>query len=125
MPLEAARIDLLDAHCQYLAGRKAMAQRMLRAARAQFEALGATAYKALAERGAAHWGVALDGGLDPLGPLTQREKEVARLTCQEMTYQAIADQLHIGMKTVDTHHQNIYKKLNITNRTELKRLLDL
>jgi DNA-binding NarL/FixJ family response regulator len=124
MPLEAARIDLLDAQCRYLAGREAAAERVLRAAYVQFEEIGATAFSALAERSAAAWGIALHEVPDPFRPLTAREKEVARLACEGKSYQAIADLLHITLKTVDAHHQNIFRKLDITSRGELKKLLD-
>ncbi|HOB28277.1 MAG: LuxR family transcriptional regulator [Dethiobacteria bacterium] len=51
--------------------------------------------------------------------LTGREKEIIRLVSLGLSNQEIADQLFISDKTVKTHLSNIYKKLEMTNRTEL------
>jgi DNA-binding NarL/FixJ family response regulator len=42
--------------------------------------------------------------------LTEREKEVLLLICEEYTSQQIADKLFIGRRTVDTHRQHIIEK---------------
>jgi DNA-binding CsgD family transcriptional regulator len=124
MPLETARIDLLIAQCEYRAGREAAAERSLRTAHAEFKAIGATAFTELAERSASDMGIALAAAPDPLKRLTPREIQVALLACEGRTYQAIAKELGIEINTVDTHHQNIFRKLNVSGRTELKNLLD-
>ncbi len=46
-------------------------------------------------------------------PLTNREKEVLQLICQEYSSQEIADKLFIGRRTVDTHRQNILQKAKV------------
>jgi len=51
--------------------------------------------------------------------LTGREKEIIRLVSLGLSNQEIADQLFISDKTVKTHLSNIFKKLEINNRTEL------
>jgi DNA-binding CsgD family transcriptional regulator/tetratricopeptide (TPR) repeat protein len=124
MPLEAARIDLLLAQCEYRAGHEAATDRELRTAYTQFKAIGATAYAELAERSASDWGIAVAAAPDPFRWLTRREAEIARLACEGKTYQAIADSLGIAFKTVETHHRNIFLKLNVKGRAELKRLLN-
>lgn len=55
--------------------------------------------------------------------LTQREREIAELLFEGLTYQAISDQLHISLPTVKTHSSNVYKKCSVKNRNELSRLL--
>jgi len=52
-------------------------------------------------------------------PLTQREKEVARLLCQGKTSKDIAGQLYISTNTVNTHRKSILKKLGLKNTQEL------
>lgn len=42
--------------------------------------------------------------------LTQREKEVIQLICQEMSSSQIAEKLFISKRTVDAHRANIYEK---------------
>lgn len=51
--------------------------------------------------------------------LTEREKEIARLLVQGITYQSISEQLFISLATVKTHASNIYKKCNVKTRHEL------
>ncbi len=45
--------------------------------------------------------------------LTAREREVLQLVAEGETHQQIADILHISVRTVDTHCNNIMKKLDI------------
>jgi DNA-binding NarL/FixJ family response regulator len=45
--------------------------------------------------------------------LTLREREILQLIAEGNTHQKIADLLHISARTVDTHSNNIMKKLDI------------
>lgn len=54
-----------------------------------------------------------------LGKLTDRELEVLRLTGQGKDNRRIAQELHISLKTVDTHRGHIKTKLGLKNGTEL------
>lgn len=45
--------------------------------------------------------------------LTSREREILQLVAEGHTHQSVADQLHISVRTVDTHCGNIMKKLDI------------
>lgn len=45
--------------------------------------------------------------------LTAREREILQLVAEGHTHQDVADQLHISVRTVDTHCGNIMKKLDI------------
>jgi two-component system, NarL family, response regulator LiaR len=51
--------------------------------------------------------------------LTEREKEVIRLIANGATSRAIADSLHISIRTVDTHRANIMEKVGVHNTAEL------
>jgi DNA-binding NarL/FixJ family response regulator len=51
--------------------------------------------------------------------LTQREQEVLDLLVQGLTNEAIANQLIISKHTVARHRENIMRKLNLHNRSEL------
>jgi len=51
-------------------------------------------------------------------PLTEREKQVARLMCQGKTSKEIAKQLYISANTVNTHRKSILKKLGLKNTQE-------
>lgn len=55
---------------------------------------------------------------DPLVPLTTREKEVLTLVGQGANNQEIAEKLFVREVTVKTHLNSIFKKLNVTNRTQ-------
>ena len=51
--------------------------------------------------------------------LTEREVELLSHLADGATNNEIADTLHISPKTVSRHRENIMKKLNLRNRTEL------
>jgi len=55
--------------------------------------------------------------------LTPREMEVAQLAAQGKRNSEIARDLHISVRTVETHLTNIYAKLGVRSRTELARLI--
>ena len=50
--------------------------------------------------------------------LTAREREILGLMAAGMTNPQIAAQLVIGAGTVKTHTLNIYRKLEVANRTQ-------
>ena len=53
--------------------------------------------------------------------LTKREMEVAELCAQGLISKEIASKLKISQRTVETHKNNIFKKLGINNTVELVR----
>jgi DNA-binding NarL/FixJ family response regulator len=60
--------------------------------------------------------------LDPeLDQLTTREREVLRHIARGYAYKEIARQLHISVKTVETHVSAVLRKLQLSNRSELTR----
>jgi DNA-binding NarL/FixJ family response regulator len=53
--------------------------------------------------------------------LTNREMEVLRLLAQGLTSAQIAQQLIIGLVTVNSHGRSIYSKLGVTSRSAATR----
>jgi two-component system, NarL family, response regulator NreC len=58
---------------------------------------------------------------DSFHELTEREREVLKLTVEGFSNQEIADKLIISPKTVDTYRARIMEKLNLHHRSELIR----
>ena len=56
--------------------------------------------------------------------LTAREREIASLVVAGRATRAIAEELVISERTVETHIAAIYRKLGVSNRSALARLLD-
>jgi len=55
---------------------------------------------------------------EPIDELTNREKEVLALVAKGASNGEIAEKLFVREVTVKTHLNNIFKKLNVTNRTQ-------
>jgi DNA-binding NarL/FixJ family response regulator len=67
---------------------------------------------------------ALTNGSQPQEPtqlLSNRELEVFRMIGQGLTSGAIANQLHLSRHTIDTHRENIKRKLGARDAGELNR----
>jgi DNA-binding NarL/FixJ family response regulator len=79
----------------------------------------------------AHVPTALDSWREPLGPapsdapLTRRELEILRLVAEGHSNSEVARMLWVTEQTVKFHLSNIYRKLNVTNRTEASRWAQL
>jgi non-specific serine/threonine protein kinase len=50
------------------------------------------------------------------GPLTQREREIAVLVARGLSNREIAARVGVAKRTVETHVQNIFNKLNLNSR---------
>jgi DNA-binding CsgD family transcriptional regulator len=57
--------------------------------------------------------------------LTSREIEVVKLIAEGNSNNTIAKKLYISKRTVTTHIDNVFKKVEVTNRVELIKKLDL
>lgn len=55
--------------------------------------------------------------------LTTREREIALLCCEGLLSKEIADRLNISQRTVETHKNNIFRKLEINSTAELVELM--
>ena len=51
--------------------------------------------------------------------LTAREKDIAKLICEGYKYKEIGDTLFISERTVTKHVQNIFEKVEVSNKIEL------
>jgi DNA-binding NarL/FixJ family response regulator len=61
-------------------------------------------------------------GIDPeLDQLTAREREILRYIARGYTYKEIAKQLHLSVKTIESHVSAVLRKLQLSNRYELSR----
>ncbi|MFC2066747.1 response regulator [Chloroflexota bacterium] len=60
-----------------------------------------------------------DGEKDPYQQLTDREREVLKLTVEGHTARQIADMLVVSPKTVEWYKTSMMNKLNIHNKTDL------
>jgi len=58
-------------------------------------------------------------GANPMEGLTPREEQILELVVQGCSNEEIASQLTISKHTVARHRENILRKLNLHNRTEL------
>ena len=56
--------------------------------------------------------------------LSERELEVARLVVDRRTNPEIAADLFLSLKTVETHMRNIFRKLGVSSRVEVARVLE-
>jgi two-component system response regulator NreC len=58
-------------------------------------------------------------GTPPASVLTPREREVLQLLVEGHAVKAIAERIHLGVKTVETHRRNIMEKLGLKNMVDL------
>ena len=54
--------------------------------------------------------------------LTKQEQNIVALICEDKTNKEIADALFVSVSTIKTHVNNIFKKLKVQSREEIKRL---
>lgn len=64
-----------------------------------------------------------ESGSSPLSVLTAREREIALLCSKGLVNKEIADRLALSLRTVETHKNNIFRKLGINSTAELVDLL--
>jgi len=60
------------------------------------------------------WQVARDGALTP------REEEILFCPCRRLSAREIADRLHMSRRTAEKHLENLYAKLRVTSRGEVR-----
>jgi DNA-binding CsgD family transcriptional regulator len=101
------------------AGARVDSRRMLDAARAEFERLGAAPWEEQATSALARSGKVLRREAARRDELTPAELEVASLVAEGKMNKEIAAALWISEKTVEAHLSRIFRKLGIRNRAEL------
>lgn len=95
------------------------AVQMLHECQADFEACGAIRYADLTRTMIA----SLTRTDHPLQSLTRREREVAVLVAQGYSNAEIAGRLYVSVRTVTTHLERIYDKLELQSRSALARVI--
>lgn len=56
-----------------------------------------------------------------ISELTDREREIIKLICEGLSTKEVSEKLFVSFKTVDTHRNNIMRKLNLNNVVSLVR----
>lgn len=64
---------------------------------------------------------AQQSALDPYEMLTVRERQVLQMSAEGKTSAEIAEKLHIGVRTAETHRANLLRKMDLHGQTELVR----
>jgi DNA-binding NarL/FixJ family response regulator len=56
---------------------------------------------------------------EDLPDISKKELEFLKLSCSELTYKEIADQMFVSPRTVDNYRESLFLKLNLKSRTGL------
>jgi DNA-binding CsgD family transcriptional regulator len=121
MPYELALIELEHARLKRRAGERRAAAALLLSAHAPLLALGAIPALQLCERELAACGLTPSARTTrDYSALTPQELAVARLVVSGMTNREISTELMVSTKTVEYHLSNIYTKLGVRSRNELR-----
>ena len=126
LPLEAARAQLVVGRCEHRAGHAAAAERAVRTALGRFRDIGAEAYVRLAHRLADELALSTTSApLAVLDRLTATEREIAVLVGYGLTNSRIAERRSVGLKTVETHLNHVYAKLDLFGTGKREQLVRL
>ena len=103
------------------AGRRSAAAEHLRIAASTLGRLGAEPFVARAESELSMLGTRRPRRADAPTALTPTEQVVAALAADGRSNREIAAELVVSVKTVEFHLSNVFRKLGVTNRTQLAR----
>jgi DNA-binding CsgD family transcriptional regulator len=123
-PFERARTELCWGERLRRDGRRVEARRHLHDAHQRFEALGAVPW---AEKAARE--LRSSGGRARRGPrartaeLTAQQAQIATMVAEGRTNKSIANSLFLSPRTIEFHLSQVYRKLDVDNRTQLARAL--
>lgn len=117
--LDRARVLLLAGSLLRRAGKRRRAAGLLQAARHVFARLGARPFveRCDAELASGGRGTTRDGGAGDA--LTPAERAVVDLVVAGRTNREVAAELHLSPKTVEHHLGSAFRKVGVSNRTEL------
>ena len=122
-PFDRPRIHLLHGEHLRRMGRRVDARAALRAALDGFEEIGAEPWAERARSELRASGeTARRRGPDVAATLTPQERQIATMVGQGLTNKEVAAQLYLSPRTIDAHMRNVFAKLGISSRRELRDL---
>jgi DNA-binding CsgD family transcriptional regulator len=116
-PHKLARTHLVGGEVTRRARLKLAARNHAQTARNIFDQLGAASWAARADDELERLGVERSGSLE----LTATERKVAQLVASGRTNREVAAELYMGLRTVEAHLTQAYRKLGVRSRSELAR----
>nr|WP_202980495.1 LuxR family transcriptional regulator [Microbacterium caowuchunii] len=120
---EAARAHLLYGEWLRREGRRQDAREQLRTAHELLTDMGAVAFAARAARELRATGERPQKRTaQPTDALTSQELHIARLVATGATSREVGTQLFLSPRTIEAHLRNIFRKLGISSRRQLKEL---
>jgi DNA-binding CsgD family transcriptional regulator len=122
MIVQTARARLLYGEWLRRAGRRVECRVQLRAAEDVFLQAGATAFALRARSELAASGYTSRRDSAAPGPLTAQEAQIVDLVRQGCTNVEVADRLFVSTRTVEWHLGNVYRKLGVSSRRDLRAL---
>ena len=129
--VEASVSRLLGGRALAAAGRGDEAVAQLEQAARELESYGAVRVRQEAEHELRKLGRQVHrrsapGRIDGAGveTLTEREAEIATLVTDRRTNPQIATELYLSVKTIETHMRNIFRKLDVTSRVDVARIME-
>ncbi|MFF4621815.1 helix-turn-helix transcriptional regulator [Nonomuraea jabiensis] len=121
--VQLARTHLLHGEWLARSGARLQARASLREAHRMFDRMGATAFAARAARALRDLGDRpVSSASSPLDALTSQEAHIARRVATGRTSREVAADLFLSPRTIDNHLRNIYRKLGIGSRRQLREL---
>jgi DNA-binding NarL/FixJ family response regulator len=124
LPFELARSYLLYGEWLRRERRRVDARRQLRRALEMFTAMGTEAFAGQAERELRASGEhPRKRGVPVPDQLTPQEAQIARLARDGLSNAEIGERLFISQYTVAHHLRKVFSKLDITSRSQLRRVL--
>jgi len=118
-----ARTHLIYGEWLVRMGRRKEARNQLRVAHQLLLEMGLQAYAGRAARGLSAVGARpVNATARPTDSLTAHELHIARLVATGATTNEVALQMVLSPRTIETHLRNIFRKLGITSRRQLKDL---
>jgi DNA-binding NarL/FixJ family response regulator len=128
---DAATTRLLAGRALARAGTPDEAAAELERAASAFESFGSDRYRLQAEQALRKLGRPVHRRTRPgkgdgsgIDSLTERELEIARLVVDRKTNPQIAAELFLSSKTVETHLRNTFRKLGVSSRVEVARVVE-